>query len=427
MHRVRTSRRIPPLEDGDIDHEIKLVDHSASIQGSSEPLNAETDNAVEDMADHSASSADPPLTALTSEGSQAWLRDGAAPPPTNDVASAADKTSTDGGGVAEPPHPSKDSETAIDILYENERGGFLCGIPLFSAAALGNLDPPAWTNYAHRPSPTNPKTAQVPDPSWEWAWPEWQVNHDPETKADAEGWEYSFMFHKKFSWHGPKWWNSFVRRRAWIRRRVKKGIGYQANDPHLLNPEYFTVSSPMKHRKSMSAASSLVASTGASCQVYEEDFDEEQQADIETIGTLMEMLRRSRIDREKLNVVQNYLEHGTDNLLQLQEHMHEIMSIFVFQASRRLLLTKLTNFHDEATRQQQTDGSSELGERVKNLATAVEHADEEVRRLEFWSDVKGMAENGESHGAVDDGKGWKGGFEGIDKSGPVGANKKEIP
>lgn len=38
-------------------------------------------------------------------------------------------------------------ESAIDILYQNERGGFLCGIALFSGQALGGLDPPAWSEY----------------------------------------------------------------------------------------------------------------------------------------------------------------------------------------------------------------------------------------------------------------------------------------
>lgn len=44
-----------------------------------------------------------------------------------------------------PKRPQDTRETAIDIMYENERGGFLCGVPLFSSAALGGLDPPAWS------------------------------------------------------------------------------------------------------------------------------------------------------------------------------------------------------------------------------------------------------------------------------------------
>lgn len=43
------------------------------------------------------------------------------------------------------PHMAR--ETVIDVLYENERGGFLCGIALFSSQALGGLDPPAWSKF----------------------------------------------------------------------------------------------------------------------------------------------------------------------------------------------------------------------------------------------------------------------------------------
>jgi hypothetical protein len=70
----------------------------------------------------------------------------------------------------------KEPESTVDILYENQRGGFLCGIPLFSAQALGSLDPPPWTNAAFKPSATDITNAQVPDPSWQWAWKEWVIN-----------------------------------------------------------------------------------------------------------------------------------------------------------------------------------------------------------------------------------------------------------
>lgn len=52
-----------------------------------------------------------------------------------------------GGPQVVPAKPQVKRETAIDILYENERGGFLCGRPLFSSAALGSLDPPAWSEF----------------------------------------------------------------------------------------------------------------------------------------------------------------------------------------------------------------------------------------------------------------------------------------
>ncbi|KAK8879577.1 PEX23-like peroxisomal biogenesis factor 23-like [Apiospora arundinis] len=433
--RMRTSRRVSPLKDSDIDHEIILVDHSG------------TSAAGGDCSPRPGQSPDPDNTTSTdvtntegerptaSSESRLPLRDAAAPisdhgggdtpgkaneasndpnnknknasledrePHTGEEAGPS-RRETEQAPVPENGQPKKDRrprshhkppETAIDILYENERGGFLCGIPLFSSAALGNLDPSAWTNSNHKPSPTNPKTAQPPDPSWEWAWPEWRVNHDDAIDADPDGWEYSFMFSKKFSWHGPKWWNSFVRRRAWIRRRIKKGIGYQANDPHLLNPEYFTIeASATKHLPLRDGAASILdsASRTSACVLHEEDTVSEKK-DVESVDMLMVLLRVSRIDREKLDAVQNYLEHAADDWLDLQNHMHEIMSMFVFQASRRLLLTRLMSMHDEAANRE--EGSSD---RVKNLAAAVTHAEEELRRLEYWSDVKGVTEDVEEN------------------------------
>ena len=47
-------------------------------------------------------------------------------------------------------------ETEIDILYENERGGFLCGSALFSAQALGGLDATPWSRSTFFTMPSTP-------------------------------------------------------------------------------------------------------------------------------------------------------------------------------------------------------------------------------------------------------------------------------
>lgn len=319
------------------------------------------------------------------------------------------ETATKGTNRAGPP------ESAIDILYENQRGCFLCGMPLFSSRALGNLDPPPWTNYAHRPSPTDIHTAQVPDPSWEWAWGEWRINHDD--GVDRDGWTYSFAFSSKFSWHKARWWNSFVRRRVWIRKRVKKDA---AQDPHLLNPDYyFTVrpSSDISRDRSPSKASSR---PGSRLSTGTADGEHAGQPAIEDADELLRVLRVCRIDREKIEAIENYLENARDDLGGLRDIMHEIMSLFVFQASRRVLLTRLTEVHDDAAgrRAEAAGASPGLERRADNLAEAVRHADEEVRRLEYWSDVKGMAEEGDSKGAVDQKQGWDPSWRGVDRSGP---------
>ena len=326
------------------------------------------------------------------------------------------------------PRPkSKTPESAIDILYENQRGGFLCGMPLFSSMALGNLDPPAWTNFVHKPSPTDVRTAQVPDPSWEWAWPDWKINHDD--GVDEEGWEYSFMFSKKFSWHKARWWNSFVRRRAWIRKRVKKNAGYAPHDPGMLNLEYFTVRASAELDRSPSR-DGAASKRGSRMSTSTANGADHPPVDIVHVDDLLQVLRASRIDREKIDALDNYLDHAEDDLAGLQDVMHEIMSLFVFQASRRVLLTKLTEVYDRAVTERDewrgknntvgdaASGAVDLEKRVTNLAAAVQHADEEVKRLEYWSDVRGMVQEGAIKGAVDEGQGWNSDWQGLDRSGP---------
>ncbi|ATZ49254.1 hypothetical protein BCIN_04g04240 [Botrytis cinerea B05.10] len=324
----------------------------------------------------------------------------------------------------------------IDILYENERGLILCGLHMFSGQALGVLDAAPWTKITNKPSLTDTSNAQVPDPSWEWAWPEWIVNHDD--GVDDEGWEYSFAFSKKWSWHNAKWYSSFVRRRVWIRKRVKKG--QMPLHDHMLNEDYFTIYPP----RSRSRATTLTGphaldadgrsrnSLAASSRNYETEWKVEE---ISNIATLMKVLRICRIDREKMEAVESFIKHGGEELHYLTEpeHMREIMNMFIFQASRRILLARLMKEFEESggevaegnkEEEDEIEGdnaSMKQRQRAKNLEAALKAADEEVKRLEYWSDVRRMAEKGETIGAVDDEKGWDGNWEGLDGSGPKDA------
>jgi len=323
--------------------------------------------------------------------------------------------------------PQIKRETAIDILYENERGGFLCGRPLFSAAALGSLDPPAWTNAYHNPSPTSIHTAEVPDPSWEWVWSEWHINQ--QEGLDEGGWEYSFAFGSKFSWHEARWYNSFVRRRAWTRKRAKKKPEDISVDPHMLNGDYFNVrpASDVRSRRSQQSLASSRVPSKTSLSFASTAEMKQVKPIIDDLETLLRTLRFARIDREKLEATENYLENALD-LSQLDEEMHEIMSLFVFQASRRLLLSHLMSiYEDTKTALEKKEEDTELQERTAALKAALKHADEEVRKLAYWSDVKQMAENGESRGAVDGEKGWQNGWQGVDQSGPSVPNKDSLP
>ncbi|KAK3686058.1 hypothetical protein B0T22DRAFT_500752 [Podospora appendiculata] len=439
----RSSRRAPPPKDSDFDHEIGLVDNcapaprtSAQDQDGDSILPAPTqEGAVASLTDAVNSGVAPDDEGTKGKAAAADAAD-AAPPAVSSTVVAGEGPSVQ----IEQPTPlaqpdrsrsrtrsskarsKTQPESAIDILYENQRGGFLCGMPLFSSKALGNLDPPPWTNYAHHASPTDITNAQVPDPSWEWAWPEWRINHDE--GVDEDGWEYSFMFSKKFSWHKASWWNSFVRRRAWIRKRVKKDSGYLMQDSNMLTPEYFSVRGSAELDRSTSRGASQRGSKrgskrGSRPSMSTDTFDDAaDRPDIETVEGLLQVLRKSRIDREKIEAVDNYLAHSDEDLEGLQDVMHEVMSIFVFQASRRALLTRLTEVHDQTVEQQKKEDTPGRRKRVENLEATIHHADEEVRRLEYWSDKKSVAEEGGSMGAVDQSQGWDRGWQGLDKSGP---------
>lgn len=214
--------------------------------------------------------------------------------------------------------------------------------------------------------------------------------------------------------------------------------------------------------RSPSRASSVMNSrrSRASLRSISEALEEENEMmeDIENVEQLLAVLRECRIDREKIEAVNNYLEHVEDNLEGLAGAMHDIMSMFIFQASRRAMLARLTEVYEKTVEERErkekeekeekgkgkstddkatppTDGAmsspgsppplspEELQEkqsrREENLHQAVKRADEEVRRLEYWSDVKEMVIEGESKDAVSTKKGWDPSWQGVDNSGPA--------
>ncbi|CAG8974714.1 hypothetical protein HYALB_00010106 [Hymenoscyphus albidus] len=471
-HLHSSTRRPQPLTETDYDHEISLEDHTSptSIQSTSRSRSADPVQPVEDTASDSSSrrNSDVPLRKphksqrLRKElskrkyrkyqdrrlGGEGGLDGQAVEESANEEENTIEHVDSNQNGSApaegnEEEQPRgrrkkkevKEIDSAIDILYENQRGLFLCGAALFSSKALGNLDPSPWTNIAHKTSATNPTNAQVPDPSWEWAWKEWVINH--ENDVDEDGWEYSFAFSKAFSWHGRSWWNSYVRRRAWIRKRVRKNAGYQAQQPdNMLTADYFTVNSTPRDRSQSQSRPSTLAEANrlsAANRVSLNMDDREQDEEICNINALMTALKLARIDREKLEVVKNFIRHGEGDLYYLQDRMHDIMKMFIFQASRKILLAHLHQEYDSASKSHQESQKSKVGDenededgkawstrkRLEYLSAALEHADEEVKKLEFWSDVKEMAESGDTKHAVDARKGWEvRQWEGIDNSGP---------
>ncbi|KAI9789111.1 MAG: hypothetical protein M1816_006361 [Peltula sp. TS41687] len=307
----------------------------------------------------------------------------------------------------------------LDILYENQRGAFFCGLPLYSRNSLLNLDPAPWTNAAFKDSPVDIMTAQPPDPSWDWAWRSWYV--DMSADVDEEGWEYSFSFARYFSWHGTHpWFHSFVRRRRWLRKRVKRPQKEEGDNDGGPGSQNTGDNSNGSQRRGSSTlwtkSKSRLSHIGTDVDIQEiRDFD-----------SLMAALRSGRIDREKIEAVSVFLDQAGQDLSLLADHMPEIMSLFVFQASRRQLVARLQRTFDAASenmkhRSEHEDYSNDAEKRrYESLLRAVKAADEEVKGLEYWSDVKEMVQEGETAGGVDTAQGWGPGWQGIDASGPAG-------
>ncbi|KAF5854951.1 hypothetical protein ETB97_010494 [Aspergillus alliaceus] len=241
----------------------------------------------------------------------------------------------------------------LDILYENQRGWFFFGIPLYSHGSLLNFDPAAWVTHDLRDSPVNITNAQLPDPSWEWAWKTWYV--DMSGDVDDQGWQYSFSFSSS-AWHGSHpWFHSFVRRRRWVRLRVKKASersrrgrsGFEM--AHMLNEDYFTIHTSKKRR----AVSAGRASQGPSTHLSRATATVDEGVPLEEIGnipTLMHALKNARVDREKLDTLRRFVEEGGQELYYLDGKIQDIMSIFVFQASRWQLVMYLTGVIDELSK-----------------------------------------------------------------------------
>ncbi|OCK79917.1 hypothetical protein K432DRAFT_382651 [Lepidopterella palustris CBS 459.81] len=308
-------------------------------------------------------------------------------------------------------------ESHIDILYENQRGWFIFGMPLFSQKALWNLkvDPSPWLNADFKPVAVDIRNAQVPDPSWVWEWKSWYVDmsHD----VDEEGWQYSFYF-RKFAWHGNHpWFHSLVRRRRWLRKRVKQILPPKTKDNReRLFGETFSIGTTLA--RSSTHGRPLSVDTGKRVEVEEVD------EDIRDIPTLMTRLKNAAIDREKIVAVKRFIDDSGEELYYLAERIPAIMSMLIFQNSRRQLLTNLMRTFEAAREHREEHKMNGKPEdefeerRIDNLIKAIKAADEECKKLEYWSDIRGMTKGGNNL-AASDVHDWDHTWHGIDSSGPV--------
>jgi hypothetical protein len=100
------------------------------------------------------------------------------------------------------------------------------------------------------------------------------------------------------------------------------------------------------------------------------------------------------------------------------------MSMLVFQNSRRQLLSTLMStfdaaqsHRDEHKSQDKPEGEAE-SRRITSLLKAVEAADEECKKLEYWSDIRELAVEGKAGNATAEASGWDEKWQGVDDSGP---------
>lgn len=219
--------------------------------------------------------------------------------------------------------------TELDVLYENQRGWFFFGLPLYSHNSLLQFDPAAWMTQDRNDSPVNITNAQLPDPSWEWAWPTWYV--DMSGDVDEQGWQYSFSFASS-AWHGTHpWFHSFVRRRRWVRLRVKISERRHGRSDleaaHMLNEDYFTIhSAKLRSREQSSTAVSQLASAYLSrvgTKVDEDMYPEE----IRDIPALMQALKQSSIDRQRINALKRFVQEGGEEIYYLNDKVSKTCSL----------------------------------------------------------------------------------------------------
>ncbi|CAG8476870.1 15802_t:CDS:10 [Acaulospora morrowiae] len=183
-----------------------------------------------------------------------------------------------------------------DILYENQRGLFVLGVPKFSSKALSPTDPPPWTdNKQKQVFPDGYLHFSIAKPILGM---EWMI--DMSDDVDEEGWEYAFAFHCA-NWHGHyQTFRSFVRRRRWIRlRRLKEN----KDNPHINN-------------------------------------EAEINPEMSVTGSLWNKVKTSKSDREKISVVKDFILNGGD-LTPLNQRLKEFVELFDHQESRRIFLELL--------------------------------------------------------------------------------------
>ncbi|EEP82018.1 predicted protein [Uncinocarpus reesii 1704] len=302
--------------------------------------------------------------------------------PSSTATDDAETAGLDGASTATRGEP----QSEIDVLYENQRGMFFFGIPYYSEKSLLNLDPTAWLTKNFEMSPVDITNAQLPDPSWEWDWKTWYI--DMSYDVDEEGWQYSFSFASRFAWHGTHpWFHSFVRRRRWLRKRVKKGTKelrrIMTEDR---SQAYSTIDEFLTSRTASRTREPSICREGTShvSTIQQDQEDVISPDEITNPVTLLKAVKRAALDREKIEAVKAFVHMGGEELAYLEETLPEILSLLLFHTSRR----QLADFLLSAIEEIPEDTKDEKAQRRRsNLVKAVGATYRQYKGLEFWGDV----------------------------------------
>ncbi|KAI4151056.1 MAG: hypothetical protein LQ340_003719 [Diploschistes diacapsis] len=306
---------------------------------------------------------------------------------------------------------AKEKESTTDILYENQRGLFLFGYPFYSSRSLLNFDPSPWTNVDFQDSPVDIRNAQVPDPTWIWSWKRWYV--DMTDDVDEEGWQYSLSFGRRFSWHGTHpWFHSSVRRRRWLRKRVKIAPHHETgNKAHDFTQDYFTIHSA---RRESSRGSSIERGGGNRSSYFgtrlvsPEDSESEEEY-ITNVASLLKEMKKTTIDRKKLDHVKNFVSAGGDELAFLPDTIPEVLGMFMYQNSRRQVLEVLESaLHESEWNDKEAENSpvrSPGGEeappagslRVEGIRKSIQVVHSNIKHIEYYSDARAMEQQFHQH------------------------------
>ncbi|KAL8779883.1 MAG: hypothetical protein Q9194_001204 [Teloschistes cf. exilis] len=272
-------------------------------------------------------------------------------PPTDRLAAKRAAKSKAGSTPKLASHP----DTVIDILYENQRGWFLFGIPLYSANSLLNLDPAPWQTSEFKDSAVNITNAQVPDPSWEWAWRTWRVKRHSSTIIGGKG---------------------------------------TLKESHQLNADYFTIHGAKRERSPESSQEATLAnrSSYTGYDGHESDSDQDVN-DIPNVIALLAVLKKASVDREDIAAVRTFLAQGGDELHYLADKMDEIMGLLIYQSSRQQLFNNIvealekTKSSEAGEHQKEEDFDQEaIDRKISNLTKALEAARAYLEGMQYWRD-----------------------------------------